>query len=183
MPPLEFAQHRARRDLGCGLAGVDGELLASVSAGGARYRRAIARADERLEAGKRRLGRILASKFNLLTDLVADRDGEFLERALHLMRAIDALGDGDREFLRLLLVGERLHQVRPARLLGYLVHRPVDALVDDVVEAAAAPCVTDNRAVVDVGDAGFECAHGNRLDGRAERRLIACLTGLVVGLR
>ena len=38
-----------------------------------RDRRAIAGADERLEAGERRLGRVLARELDLLADLLADR--------------------------------------------------------------------------------------------------------------
>jgi len=66
--------------------------------------------------------------------------------------------------------------------LGHLVGGLVDLLVDDVVETATPPCFADNRTIVDVDDAGFERAHGDRLDRRAERRLIARLAGLVVGL-
>ena len=183
MPPLELAQHRAGRDLGRRLAGINGEFLARIAARRARDRRPVACADESLEAGERRLGRILAGKFDLLADLVADRQRQLLKRALHLLGAIDALGDGRRQLLRLLLVGERLHEVCPGRLLGDLVGRLVNLLVDDVVEAAAAPSVADDGAVVDLGDAGFQRAYGDRLDGGAERRLVARLAGLIVGLR
>ena len=183
MPPLD-SRNTAPGEISAAAlpASTENSLLASPP-GRARDRRPVARADERLEAGERRLGRILAGKLDLLADLVADRQRQLLERALHRVGAIDALGDGGRQLLRLLLVGERLHEVCPARLLGDLVGRLVDLLVDDVVEAAAAPGVADDGAVVDLGDAGFQRAYGDRLDGGAECRLVARLAGLIVGLR
>ncbi len=95
MPPLEFAQHGAGRHLGGALVGVDGDTLAGIAFDdGARGRLAITGADERLQAGERRLGRISAGELHLLADLVADADGELLQSRLDGVGSIDALGDG-----------------------------------------------------------------------------------------
>ena len=168
MPPLEFTQHGAGRHLGGALAGVKRDVFAGVADNGARGGLAVAGADERLEAGERRLGRVLAGEFHLLADLVADADGELLERGLDGVGAIDTLGDGGGQLLRLLLVGERLQQVAPARLLADLLDGEVDAVIDDLVHADASPLVADRGAIVDIGDAGLQGAHGDGLDGRLE---------------
>ena len=183
MPPLEFAQHGAGRHFRGALVGVDGDPLAGVAAdGGARGGLAVAGTDEGLEAGERRLGHILAGELHLLADLVADADGQLLERRLDGVGAIDALGDGRRQLLRLLLVGERLQQVGPARLLAELLDGQIDAVVDDLVHADAAPLITDRGPIVDIGYAGLQGADRDALDGRPEGGFIACLAGFVVGL-
>ena len=156
--------------------------LPASPANGARGGLAVAGADEGLEAGERRLGRILAGELHLLADLVADADGQLLERGLDGVGAIDALGDGGRQLLRLLLVGERLQQVGPARLLTDLLDGEIDAVVDDLVHADAAPLVADRGAIVDIGDAGLQGAHRDALDGRLEGGFVARLAGFVVGL-
>ena len=108
MPPLEFTQDCAWRHLGSPLAGVECDFLAGIADDGARGGLSVAGAYEGLEAGERRLGRVLAGELHLLADLVADTNGELLERGLDCIGAIDALGNCGRQFLRLLLVGERL---------------------------------------------------------------------------
>ena len=182
MPPLDCAQHRARGHLGGAFAGIDGDVLAGVAGDGARCRLAVARTDKGLQAGERRLGRVAAGKLHLLADLVADPDRQLLERGLDGVRAVDALGDGGRQLLRLLLVGERLQQVAPARLLADFLDREIDPVVDDLVHADAAPLVADGGAVVDAGDAGLQRPHRDALDGCLEGGLVTRLAGFVVGL-
>ena len=67
-----LTQHGARRHLGGALAGIERDVLAGVADDGARGGLAVARADKGLEAGERRLGRVLAGELHLLADLVAD---------------------------------------------------------------------------------------------------------------
>ena len=177
-----LAQHGARRHLGGALAGIDGDVLAGVAGDGARSRLAVARADKRLQAGERRLGRVATGELHLLADLVADPDRQLLERGLDGVRAVDALGDRRRQLLRLLLVGERLQQVGPAGLLADFLDGEIDAVVDDLVHADAAPLVADGGAVIDAGDAGLQRPHRDALDGGLEGALVTRLAGFVVDL-
>ncbi len=84
--------------------------------------------------------------------------------------------------MRLLLVGERLQEVAPARFLADFLDRKVDAVVDDLVHADSAPLVADGGAIVDIGDAGLQGAYRYALDGGPEGGFVARLAGLVVGL-
>ncbi len=182
MPPLEFTQDRAWRHLGGALAGVERDALAGIADDGAGGGLSVAGANEGLEAGKRRLGRILAGELHLLADLVADAHGELLEGSLDRVGAIDALGDCGRQLLRFLLVGERLEKIAPARLLADFLDGEVDAVIDDPVHADASPLVADRGAIVDIGDADLQGPHGDGLNGRLEGRLVARLAGFVVSL-
>ncbi len=183
MPPLELAQHGAGRHFRGALVGIDGNSLAGVAAdGGARGRLAVAGTNESLEAGKRRLRHVLAGELHLLADLVADADSQLLECGLDGVGAIDALGDGRRQLLRLLLVGERLQQVGPTRLLAEFLDGQIDAVVDDLVHADAAPLITDRGPIVDIGYARLQGTDRDALNSFPEDGFIARLAGLVVGL-
>ncbi len=106
-----------------------------------------------------------------------------LDGLLHGVGAVDPLGGGGGQLLRLLARGQRRPQLEPAQFLAHLADGPVDLAVDDVVDVAAPPFVGDQRLVVDVGEAGLQSPARQLLDGDAKAGLVAGLAGLVFGAR
>ncbi len=76
MPPLDSRKTEPGEICGGSLVGIDSDLLARLAGHGAGDRRAVAGADERLEAGERRPARILARELDLAADVAADVGGE-----------------------------------------------------------------------------------------------------------
>src|SRR5262249_23234114 len=127
--------------------------------------------------------RINGGKLDLLANLLAEARRQGLDRLLHGIRAIDPLGRGRGELLRLLARGQRGPQLEPARFFAHLADSSINFAVDEIVDVAPAPLTPTRRWVVALANPRLRAPSRNLFDRRSKARLVARLACFVVSPR
>ena len=129
-----------------------------------------------------RLSRICGGELDALADVAADKRGDAFNGGAHLLGSLeDPLCRRCGKLLGGVLGGQGFDERQPAGLLTQLIDGFVDAARHHEVDVTAGPGFGHDRLVVHARKALLQSLDGKGFDGGAETRLIARLTGLVVG--
>ncbi len=106
-PACRLIENATRSDVAARGLCADFELFAGGAGDDARNRRPVARPQERFHAFNRRPGCIGRREFDATADSATDTGGEIFYRRLYRWRAVDPLGQSDRQLPGLVLTAQR----------------------------------------------------------------------------